>query len=288
MEDNAFEDQLNKIKNISSQVSLAIKPLQETINKIYNNETVKNLADTLKSFSKIVEKQNEIIIKSAESFRSYWLNDISKIIDNTLISLNKFPGFNNIEIIMNLQNVLAKDTAYLIRNSNDSYDSEAFDDSLPVKINKCAIEICETISKISFINPSIHKRTSSIYKNIANITGNVASDDETFFSIINSCYEVFYEGFGKDKMRTEQYVSFDSYPALIDIKNLRLSYDHDIEHGSDSEISKKKTKIMNVFIKFIGKKIPSCAKDYKICQYNLYLEIKEWLLAILEKINVGV
>lgn len=286
MEKNVFEINSKGINSLVHQVSVAIKPLQDTINKIYNNETIKNLSQILLSFSKILEKQNEIIVKTAESIRVNWLNDISIILNNTLVSLNRFPDFNIIEVGMNLQNVLARDTAYLIRNSNETYNSEAFDDSIPVKINKCALEICDIISKISMIDSKMHKRTSSIYKNIGNISCNIASDEKILSSIVNSCYEVFYEGFGKDNMRTDELVPFDSFPALIDIKTLRLFYDHDFEHGSEKKIVDNKEKIMKIFMKFIGKKLPSCVKDYKMCQYKLYLEIKEWLLAILDKINL--
>lgn len=61
MENNVLEEQFKGINKIVSQVALALKPLQDT---------------------------------TFESFRVNWLRDISTILNNTIVSLNKFPDFN--------------------------------------------------------------------------------------------------------------------------------------------------------------------------------------------------
>ncbi len=265
---NQFADYLNSF-NIPSIYIMenALKPLIEKINK------------QIESINLSI-KTNPIKIQ--------WLYYVNNIISQTILSLAGYRNSYEIDayLRLNLYGVIARDTGYIVRTKEIDVD-EAFEKAVPVKINKLSLSITDKLSKIKFIDSALIKQTSNDYVNVGNIVGLIANTKENFLAIINSCYMLFYEGFGGSKHRSEKYIPFDKYPALYDIKQLRLYTDHDVEHGDESKIQKNKNKIFDVFKKFINKNLPILEKDYKQCQYELYKEINEWLENLLHQINCG-
>lgn len=81
-------------------------------------------------------------------------------------------------------------------------------------------------------------QTSNDYINIGNIVGLIADTEKNFLTIIIFCYMLFYERFGGFNHRSTKYISFDDYPALCDVKHLRL-YNGYAEHGKEKKKRKK-------------------------------------------------
>ena len=248
------------------------------------------MENALRPLIEKINKQIESINLSIKTnpVKIQWLYYVNNIISQTILSLAGYK--NSYEIVaylrLNLYGVIARDTGYIVRTKEIDVD-EAFEKAVPVKINKLSLSITDKLSKIKFIDSDLIKQTSNDYVNVGNIVGLIANTKENFLAIINSCYMLFYEGFGGNKHRSEKYIPFDKYPALYDIKQLRLYTDHDVEHGDESKIQKNKNKIFGVFKKFINKNLPILEKDYKQCQYELYKEINEWLEGLLHQINCG-
>ena len=162
---------------------------------------------------------------------------------------------------------------------------ELVENALPAKISKKGIEMVSLFEKVQKLDLSLVTLTPNTCGAIARIVSLIASNDDEFELICNSLYQLFYEGFGSNNHRASKYVPFNDCDALITIKHLRLSYDHDIYHGNKNEIEKKNQKIMNAFYKLIKKRMPESPKDYKLCQLRLYEIIIDWLKAIIDKIN---
>lgn len=256
--------------------------------KSLNIPSVYIMGDVLKPLIEKINQQIEAINLSIQinPIKLQWLYNVNDIISQTILSLAGYINSYELDayLKLNLYGVLARDTGYIVRTKKIDVD-EAFEKSLPVKINKLAISIMKKLTKIKFIDSDIIKQTSNDYDNIGSIVGIIADTEENFLTIINSCYMLFYEGFGGNQHRSIKYIPFDEYPALFDVKQLRLHVVHNIEHGNDLEIHKKKSNIFKVFNKYINKNLPETAKDYKKCQYELYKEINEWLGSLLHNVN---
>ncbi len=285
---------LENFSNILKQYELPNIPTWGYINQFgnylnsFNIPSVYIVKDTLKPLIDKINQQIEAINLSVQinPIKVQWLYNVNDIISQTVLSFASYIKSYEIDayLKLNLYGVVARDTGYIVRTKEINVD-EAFEKALPVKINKLAISIMKKLTKIKFIDSEIIKQTSNDYINIGNIVGLIADTEENFLIIINSCYMLFYEGFGGFNHRSTKYISFDDYPALCDVKHLRLYTDHDVEHGKEKEIKEKKKNIFGVFNKFINKNLPEVARDYKKCQYELYKEIDEWLENLLHKVN---
>lgn len=271
------------IKNICDSLQIFSKISDE----IVSNLNIKSFDDLFKkiiSYDVFYKKQIKILSNNYKDNRTNWVASIYSSVLKTYQELEKFSNNYKCNLEFNLIGILARDTGYLLREKSINID-ESYEKSITVKINLLGQKICSLLSNINSIENNMNKITPKTFSNVAIIAGNIADNEDIFCKIVNACYELLYEGFGKDNLRTKKYIEFDDYPALYDIKNLRLKYNHDIEHGSENEINNKKQKINLIFIKFIKKLIPVSSKDFKNCQLKLYKEIVEWLEAILTKIN---
>lgn len=103
--------------------------------------------------------------------------------------------------------------------------------------------------------------------------------DEGFGRIINALYFLLYEASG-DGRRLVPLSSDSELAPLWRIKHLRLRYDHDIEHGSSSDVQSKYLKIGAAFQALIGGNLPARPSDWTRCQVQIYAQVYEMLSAI--------
>lgn len=149
-----------------------------------------------------------------------------------------------------------------------------------VAINK----ICERKGRERFF-----KYTGAAMKAAAAIGGTVCQTEETFGSIIDDLYEVFYENIEHIKaIVTDEVVRKDDvYQCIFRVKHMRTDLRHDYEHGKEKDIRSKNMAIGDCYKHYVGKPVLITSDDYLATQDKLYDEFDELvdhLLSVVEAI----
>ena len=267
----SFQKKIFSISNTLAEITKSINSsyvldMCSTVVKNYHNK-IKTLTDSLTNI-----KLDRMIA-------------IQKIMQQTIEYIKENCDLNFcVEYKSNLFKELSQATGYIVRDERENA-VELVENALPAKISKKGMEMMSLFEKVQKLDLLLVTLTPNTCGAITRIVSLIASNDDEFELICNSLYQLFYEGFGSNNHRASKYVPFDDCDALITIKHLRLSYDHDIYHGNKNEIEKKNQKIMNAFYKLINKRMPESPKDYKLCQLKLYEIIIDWLKEIINRIN---
>lgn len=267
----SFQKKIFSISNTLAEITKSINSsyildMCSTVVKNYHNQ-IKTLTDSLANI-----KLDRMIA-------------MQKIMQQTIEYIKENCDLNFcVEYKSNLFKELSQATGYIVRDERENA-VELVENALPAKISKKGMEMMSLFEKVQKLDLSLVTLTPNTCGAITRIVSLIASNDDQFELICNSLYQLFYEGFGSNNHRASKYVPFDDCDALITIKHLRLSYDHDIYHGNKNEIEKKNQKIMNAFYKLINKRMPESPKDYKLCQLKLYEIIIDWLKEIINRIN---
>ncbi len=155
--------------------------------------------------------------------------------------------------------------------------------SLPSRISHTGAEIIDTVVKINQTTQrsggeDVFKPTNRTLKAASLIPTVVADSESSFAEIIDGLYFLLYEGAGSANLRLCGMASDDDLTPLWHLKQLRLHFRHDIEHGNKSSVLKKYEKIDRAFMAIIGTKKPKRSSEWVSAQLNLY----EQLLGMLE------
>lgn len=131
--------------------------------------------------------------------------------------------------------------------------------------------ICSSKSK-----REIFKITSKTFKRISDIDRLVTTKDG-FGNFIDALYEMIYEGSGSLKRIPE---SFKKSGFIgFTIKFVRADLRHDLEHGQEREIQKKKARLSEIYKRFTGKTTLSSVenKDLAKFQERILQDLKSFL-----------
>ena len=115
-----------------------------------------------------------------------------------------------------------------------------------------------------------------MFKRIPDVEKTVTTKDE-FGNLVDALYEIIYEGSGSlsripENFKKNGFVGFD-------IKFLRADLRHDLEHGKEKEIKKKKERLSRIYEKYSGKTSISSLKsnDFFKIQVDILKELKSFL-----------
>lgn len=115
-----------------------------------------------------------------------------------------------------------------------------------------------------------------MFKRIRDVEKPVTTRDE-FGNLIDALYEIIYEGSASlsripENFKKNGFVGFD-------IKFLRADLRHDLEHGKEKEIKKKKARLAKIYEKYTGKTSISSLenKDFSKIQVHILNELKSFL-----------
>lgn len=301
-----MEDEKNKLQLVIDNTELkgiieATKIFAQTLSNYSFQKKIFSISNTLAEITKSIN--SSYVLDMCSTVVKNYHNQIKTLTDSlTNIKLDRMIAMQKImqqtieyikencdlnfcvEYKSNLFKELSQATGYIVRDERENA-VELVENALPAKISKKGMEMMSLFEKVQKLDLSLVTLTPNTCGAITRIVSLIASNDDEFELICNSLYQLFYEGFGSNNHRASKYVPFDDCDALITIKHLRLSYDHDIYHGNKNEIEKINQKIMNAFYKLINKRMPESPKDYKLCQLKLYEIIIDWLKEIINRIN---
>ena len=301
-----MEDEKNKLQLVIDNTELkgiieATKIFAQTLSNYSFQKKIFSISNTLAEITKSIN--SSYVLDMCSTVVKNYHNQIKTLTDSlTNIKLDRMIAMQKImqqtieyikencdlnfcvEYKSNLFKELSQATGYIVRDERENA-VELVENALPAKISKKGMEMMSLFEKVQKLDLSLVTLTPNTCGAITRIVSLIASNDDEFELICNSLYQLFYEGFGSNNHRASKYVPFDDCDALITIKHLRLSYDHDIYHGNKNEIEKINQKIMNAFYKLINKRMPESPKDYKLRQLKLYEIIIDWLKEIINRIN---
>ena len=129
-------------------------------------------------------------------------------------------------------------------------------------------------------NIDLFKMTTESLKCIRVISTPVSSKDE-FKKLVDSLYKLIYEGSGALKRIPESLIKDDS--ILFDIKHLRTDLFHDVEHGNEKKIIKKKETIASIYTKYANKKTIDEIDESFL--FHFQREMLEKIKSLLEEIK---
>jgi hypothetical protein len=117
------------------------------------------------------------------------------------------------------------------------------------KIRKLIHDINER--RAASAGEDLFKMTNASAAALSNI-GNLVTDVEGYGAFIDGLYALLYEGTGScNRLPTPP-------PTLImDLKHLRTGLRHDVDHGKDPDVAKKRVKIGTIFRTYSGKASPA-------------------------------
>ncbi len=135
---------------------------------------------------------------------------------------------------------------------------------------------CNNIS-VSRGKKDIFKLTSKMLKRIADVGTPVKTKDD-FGNLVDALYEIVYEGSGRLERIPESFKKEDFIGFVI--KFIRADLRHDLEHGKEKEIRRKKKQLAEIYLKFVGKTSLSSLneKDYAKFHVDFLTELKSFLL----------
>lgn len=167
----------------------------------------------------------------------------------------------------------------------------SFKKSLPAKISQLGFSITEKIYQINTIcehkgQEPIFKPTSLTMRACASLPTTITKNEIGFNVLIDHLFFLIYEGSGTAK-RLTNFMDITFLDPLWKVKHIRLNARHDINHGSQREIEKKKEKINNTFMSLINKPLPIMQKDWQTAQLQLYIEIDLMLQNVINIIIAG-
>lgn len=127
------------------------------------------------------------------------------------------------------------------------------------------------------------KLTNELFLNMPKIGNSINTKDEYKF-FIDALYKIFYEGSGALGRVPPKLINDNS--VFIEIKHLRTDLFHDIEHGNNADIKKKKQIISDIYYKYSNKKTFSSMKiyDLRTIQSKLLINLDRELLNVISLI----
>lgn len=144
---------------------------------------------------------------------------------------------------------------------------------LNLQIKKDAASIAELVGSINQKysaekGENLFKPTNRTVISQLNLGDQIAGYDD-YKGLIDNLYFLFHEGVGS-RLGENRPQSFK------DINSLRTGIQHDVEHGSPSDIKKKKTKIGETFKKYSGETSPEtlAPEHFPVVQANLLTALR--------------
>jgi len=174
---------------------------------------------------------------------------------------------------------------FVYKNNFTGEIEEDFHKSIPARIVLYGCAITEQIYKINCTsencgNVPIFKPTAQTMRSCALIPSKIATNELEFNLIIDCLYFLLYEGSGAAK-KLVAIVNDSFLQPLWKVKHLRLAARHDIDHGSQSSINKKRKNIRDTYVSLINQPLPIRQGDWQKAQLRIYVEIDLMLQGVI-------
>jgi hypothetical protein len=169
---------------------------------------------------------------------------------------------------------------------------ESFNRSIPARISHLGYAITEQLYTINSLCESngqapVFKPTSKTMMACAIIPSLIARNETKFNLLIDYLFFLLYEGSGTAK-RLISITNESLLDPLWKVKYLRLAARHDIDHGSEREIEKKRAKIRDTYVSLIAKPLPTKQGDWQKAQLQIYVEIDLMLQKVIKEFMEGI
>ena len=193
------------------------------------------------------------------------------------------------ESIQRRQDILMKRLVAFDPDFAQFIEREAIDDRLAAlenekEIRNLSTDVLAVISEINSISTSksmreVFKITNKMLKRIGPLSECVA-DQNDFGNFIDGMYEIIYEGAGSLSRIPVILKGEDS--VCLKIKFLRADIRHDLDHGNEKEVIKKKERLARIYGEYSNKSSIDAidCKQFVNIQRQILEESKSFLLDV--------
>ncbi|MBU0596126.1 hypothetical protein KJ567_05540 [Candidatus Bipolaricaulota bacterium] len=153
--------------------------------------------------------------------------------------------------------------AYLYRSDSDADPVEAFERCDAVATSTQGSTVVSLVYEINEIGASsggadIFKPTNKNLRASGLLSSTIATDEESFAYIVDALYFLLYEGSGYAKRLTDK-LSDENLEPLWLIKRLRSGFRHDLDHGDQRDVRRKRHQLGEDFVDLCGQARPAAA-----------------------------
>lgn len=181
--------------------------------------------------------------------------------------------------------------SYSLRRDSNILVEEAFASSILIEVTERGKGIIDSVSRINQLcealgREPILKLTNMMLVQSCMLGKTSCTSKDELGIVIDALYCIFYENLerikrfvGEDMVR-----GGEEFDCIFGVKHIRTEFRHDYEHGNEREIEKKTRKIISYYKRYCGLAAPIKEKDYLILQRNLYIEIENMQMFLIEKL----
>lgn len=229
----------------------------------------------------------EAILEAATAIQERTLTDYALLgADATDESSKTYTGLFRPNIYPSLNRHAGPLYAGLVDEGEDP--SETVDELLPSRTSSLGHLIVRLVCLINQNRPEdavsgVFTTTSKSMLAAAQLPTLIADTEVRFGEIVDALYFLLYEGSGAAN-RLTSLASDDELLPLWRLKHLRLDFRHDIEHGSRTDIRRKRHQVSEAY-RQLGRGRPRCASAWKLAQNQLYSDIAAMLEIIADKLD---
>ena len=192
----------------------------------------------------------------------------------------------------NLHFVQRSELIVAIRRNPDFLTSDdSIDGLFTSQYSACSRAVCSYVTQINRFckaigREPIFKLTEELVQSLVALPNILAVRRPEFGEFLDYVYFIVYEGAGKDKLRFLDLIDKDEAHAVWRLKHLRNLYSrHDVEHGKEKEIEKKRTRLAEVFVELIDKPLPRFRADFGNAQLAFVRQIEQMLRLIYDRLE---
>lgn len=257
----------------------------------------------LVNYSSLVEKQyahiQRDVTKSDKHLRVIEL--ATKVVQDQIVSAGTYVTEGTADVDYHPEEETGNNSKTIIQympvylgyalRDNSAYDlEEEYAKSAMGQIAEGGKNIASKIQHINELRMAkgeepMFKPTNKTYTAVSCLTSSFAVDQNTFGNVMDSLYMLIYEGSGSANRILEVLNDEECLP-LWNIKSLRTDCRHDVEHGSEKQIQKKKREIGETYKSICGKLRPFKQKEWVTAHCNLFVKINDFLDLIIEKLSL--
>lgn len=246
--DAIFPTKTSAFRNRASIISFYLLMSEMIQKKLQLNETLRNrLKEFYVNFQQDLKNEIEKGVNAEEAELIVYQSRVNQAADSKDSILQRHQILRR-----RLASFEPKFKEYL---DLEEKDEEVIDLQKKDNIKQLTDDLIELITQLNKSysvknSEDLFKMTSESLKCISIVSTPVTSKDD-FSKFIDSMYKLIYEGSGSLKRIPGKFIK-DESSILFDIKHLRTDFYHDVEHGKESDIKKKKKMIASIYKKYAG------------------------------------
>jgi hypothetical protein len=179
---------------------------------------------------------------------------------------------------------LETELSHVFTEEFDGEVSDAYSLAVTTRVATAGAALVQLVVRINHAterrgDPPVFKPTTTAMQACSILPSAVAKDEDLLSKVVDQLWFLIYEGSGEAK-RLLDILTDAELEDLWNLKQLRLSYRHDVDHGDQVDVQRKHAKIGAAFESVLGEPVILSDADCPRAQLALY----DRLIRVLERV----